>query len=120
MFENFNFSHFHRQNFSLEEWNTLRDLPEDKGIVIRSADKGSCVVIWDREDHLKEADRQLSDNKIYRDVEYSKNMLSPLVGKSNKILQSLSKKKYISEKELKYFTCNNKNGSSLGKLYFFT
>ena len=120
LFEGSNFSHFHRQNFSREEWKALRDLAEDKSIVIKSADKGSCVVIWDREDYLKEADRQLSDNKIYRDVEYTKNMLSSLVDKSNKIFQSLSKKKYISEKELKYFTCNNKNGTSLGNLYFFT
>ena len=93
LFEGSNFSHFHRQNFNREEWKALRDLAEDKGIVIKSADKGSCVVIWDREDYLKEADRQLSDNKIYRDVEYSKNMLSSLVDKSNKIFQSLSKKK---------------------------
>ena len=78
------------------------------------------MVIWDREGYHKEADRQLSDNKIYRDVEYVKNMLSSLVAKSNKIFQSLSKKKYTSEKELKYFTYNNKNATNLGKLYFFT
>ena len=36
-------------------------------------------------------------------------MLSSLVDKSNKIFQNLSKKKYISEEELKYFTYNNKN-----------
>ena len=39
------------------------------------------MVIWDREGYLKEADRQLSDKKIYRDVEYTKNMLSSLVDK---------------------------------------
>ena len=39
------------------------------------------MVIWDREGYLKEADRQRSDNKIYRDVEYTKNMLSSLVDK---------------------------------------
>ena len=45
-------------------------------------------------------------------------MLSSLVDKSNKIFQSLSKKKYISEKEMKYFTYNNKNAANIGKLYF--
>ena len=39
------------------------------------------MVVWDREGYLKEADRQLSDDKIYRDVEYTKNMLSSLVDK---------------------------------------
>ena len=38
--------------------------------------------------------------------------------KSNKIFQSLSKKKYRSEKELKYFPYNNKNATTLGKFYF--
>ena len=45
---------------------------------MKSADKGSCVVIWDREDYLKEADRQLSDNKIYRVVKYTKKMFSSI------------------------------------------
>ena len=45
-------------------------------------------------------------------------MLSSLVDKSSKIVQSLCKKKYISEKELKYFTCDNENSTNLGKSYF--
>ena len=38
--------------------------------------------------------------------------------KSNKIFQSLSKKKCKSEKELKYFPYNNKNAANLRKFYF--
>ena len=45
---------------------------------MKSADKGSCVVIWDREDYLKEADRQLSDTKIYKVVKYTKKMFSSI------------------------------------------
>ena len=48
-----------------------------------------------------------------------KNMLSSLVDKSNNIFQRLSKRKYTSEKELKYFTYSNKNATDLGKLNFF-
>ena len=87
-------------------------------MVIQSADKGSCMVTWDRKDYLKKADRQLSDYKIYRDVNCTKKMLSLLVDKSNKIFPSLSRKKYILEKEVKYFTYNNKNATNLGRLYF--
>lgn len=118
MFEGRNFSHFHRQSFSQGEWKALGDLGEDRDIVIESADKGSRVIIWEREDYLKETDRQFSGSKIYTDVNYTKNMLSSPLDKSNKIFQSLSKKKYISEKELKYFTCNSKNATNLEK--FFT
>ena len=72
LFEDSNFSHFQRKNFSREKLKALKDLAKDKSIVIKRADKGSCVVIWDTEDYLKEADKQLSDNKIYKDVKYTK------------------------------------------------
>ena len=45
---------------------------------MKSVDKGSCVVVWDREGYLKEADRQLNDTKIYRVVKYTKKMLSSI------------------------------------------
>ena len=64
LFKDSNFSHCHQQNFSWGEWQVLKDLARDKSIVIKSADKQSCVVIWDKEDYLKEAGRQLKDNKI--------------------------------------------------------
>ena len=95
-----NSSPFHQQNFGWEECKVLRNLAEDKSIVIKSVDKGSCVVIWDREDYLNEVDR-LHDDEIYSDVKYTKNVLSSLVNKGE-IFQSLSKNKYISEKELKF------------------
>ena len=36
----------------------------DKTIVIKGADKGSAVVVWDREDYIKEAENQLGDASI--------------------------------------------------------
>ena len=45
LFENSNFSHFRRQIINLEEWKALRDSAEDKGMVIKSGDRGLCVVI---------------------------------------------------------------------------
>ena len=32
-----------------------------RSIVIKKADKGSSIVIWDRVNYLKEANKQLSD-----------------------------------------------------------
>ena len=43
-------------NLSKEEWDTIRSLADDRNIVIKRADKGSCVVIWDRNDYVKEAE----------------------------------------------------------------
>ena len=33
--------------------------------MVIKADKGSCVVIWDRNDYITEAEKQLSDKDVY-------------------------------------------------------
>ena len=43
-------------------------MKNDNTIVIKGADKGSGVVVWDREDYLKEAHQQLSDKEVYDEV----------------------------------------------------
>ena len=50
----------------------------------KKADQGSCVVIWCRDDYIKEAESQLKDNTVYKDVNSKETMLSDLVDKSNK------------------------------------
>ena len=44
-------------NLINEERLTLNSLRDDTSIIIKEADKGSCVVVWDREDYLKEAEK---------------------------------------------------------------
>ena len=34
----------------------------------KSADKGSVVVVWDRGDYIEEAQKQLSDKEVYKEV----------------------------------------------------
>ena len=43
-------------------------LKNDNTIVIKGADKGSEVFVWDREDYLKEAHTQLSEEEVYEEV----------------------------------------------------
>ena len=43
-------------------------MKDDCSIIIKGADKGSVVVVWDREDYLKEAYRQLDDKEVYEQV----------------------------------------------------
>ena len=52
-------------NLSKEEWLAMRGLAEDRKIIIKPVDKGSCVVVWDREDYIAEIDRQIIDNETY-------------------------------------------------------
>ena len=55
-------------NLTKKEWDALFDLKNDKPIVIKGADKGSAVVVWDREEYIKEAENQLGDTNIYEEV----------------------------------------------------
>ena len=55
-------------NLSKEEWDALSDLINDKSIIIKSADKGSAVVVWDREDYILEAEGQLFNKDVYLEV----------------------------------------------------
>ena len=95
----------------------MRSLADDKSIVIKKADKGSSVVLWDRNDYVMEAEKQLSDANVYKDVSFNENILQDLVGTSNKLFENLKAKGKISKKQLKYFTYKYKKTTNLGKLY---
>ena len=51
-----------------EEREDLYNLKDDTSIIIKVAGKVSVVVVWDREDYLKEAYRQLDDKEVYEQV----------------------------------------------------
>ena len=46
------FSDLKNSNMSREEWQAVRFLADDRNIMIKKADKGSCVVVWDRNNYL--------------------------------------------------------------------
>ena len=41
-------------NLSKVEREALRDLMKDSSIVIKPADKGTTIIVWDKEDYLRE------------------------------------------------------------------
>ena len=65
-------------NFTSEEWKAMRSLPDDKQVVMKKADKSSCVVVWDGDDYLLEAERQLKDEEIYRSVTFNEKLIEDL------------------------------------------
>ena len=48
-----------------KEWDALRRLVDDRSIVVKEVDKGSCVVVWYRDNYIKEAKNQMMDNIAY-------------------------------------------------------
>ena len=66
----------------------------------------------------QEAEKQLSDKKVYQQVSNSEKVLSKLAKMSNKIIINLKKRGYITEKQLKYFSYEYRKATNFGKLYF--
>ena len=86
----------------------MRALVNDRIIVITKADKGSCVVVWDRNYYIVEVEKQLSDGKIYKDINFKDRILQGLADNSNKLFKSLKTKGSITEKELSTLLLNLK------------
>ena len=55
-------------NLTQEERKALYDLRNNTSMIIKEAERGSVVVIWDKEDYLKDAEEQLSCKEIYEEV----------------------------------------------------
>ena len=73
------FDNLKHSNTSKEEWQAIRALVDDRTIVIERADKGSCVVVWDRMDYLLEDEKLLSDSNVYKSVDFKEKLLADLV-----------------------------------------
>ena len=54
-------------NLTRGEGSALYNLKNDKNIVIKTTDKGSAVVVWDRDDYIREAEKQLGDTDIHEE-----------------------------------------------------
>ena len=52
-------------NLTKEEREALYSLKDGPSIIMKCADQCSVFVVWDREDYLKEAYRQLDDREVY-------------------------------------------------------
>ena len=61
-------------NSTKDEHDALYNLKDDPSIIIKSAAKGFVVFVWEKEDCLKEANKQLDDKEVY-EVPHNPNVL---------------------------------------------
>ena len=73
-------------------------MKNDKSIVIKGADKGSAVVIWEREDYIKEEEKQLGDSDVYEDVPDDP---EPLVSIIHRTIEKIRKRGYLKKETIK-------------------
>lgn len=53
----------------------MRSLVKDRSVVVKKTDKSYCLAVWNREDYIAEAERQLRDVTVYKDVVFKRKML---------------------------------------------
>ena len=68
--------------------------------MIKSANKGSVVVVWDREDYIKEAEKQLGDEYVYEEVS---NDVAYLLKIINEVIANIRKQGDLKRDNLDYF-----------------
>ena len=71
-------------NLTKVEREGLHDLMYDKNFVIKPADKGSAIVLWDKQGYLKECQLQLGNKSFYEEVKRD-----PLQGVMQKIRNTI-------------------------------
>ena len=89
----------------------LQFIPTPKNI-IKEADKGSGIVVWDRKDYLAEAKKQLDDKEVYQEVRGD--IESLLIKIIKRVLGNIRNRRDISDETLDYFLVNN---PKLGRFY---
>ena len=53
----------------------MLSLADDQNLVIKKAGKGLCVVVWDQKHYLMEAEKQLSDKNVCKEVEFNEKLI---------------------------------------------
>ncbi|KAL7384032.1 hypothetical protein ABVT39_023002 [Epinephelus coioides] len=92
-------------NLSKAERTALHQLKRNPSIIIKPADKGSKVVIMDRQQYLLEANRQLSNPLHYKSIPSTMQHNTQL--QIRHIIQTLYTKKYISAKQRNFLSGPN-------------
>ena len=88
-------------NLTKWERNALYSLRDDPSVIIKEGDKGSSVLVWDREDYFREANSQLSDKAVYQDVKGDTE--GPLLKVIKRVLRKIRNRGDISDETLDYF-----------------
>ena len=87
-------------NLTREERSAFYNLKNDKNIVIKCADKSSAVAVWDRDDYIKEAEKQLGDKEIYEEV---CNDPEPLISTIHNAIEKIRLRGDLNADTIKYF-----------------
>ena len=89
-----------KSNVTPEEKLALRKLSNNPDLVIKAADKGSAIVIQNREDYVKEGERQLGDSKYYQSM--TEDLTSKHAEEIKNYVLKMHQNKEITEKTMEF------------------
>lgn len=104
---------FQKQNLTRDQREALNQLAWNKELTIKSADKGGAVVVMDTSLYIQEANRQLSNNKYYKEI--TEPITSSIIPQITDILYRLHESSYINSKQLDFLLPRN----SQDERYFY-
>ena len=102
-----------RFNTSKHERQAIVTLRKNTDIVIKPADKGGAIVIMNKEDYIKEGERQLANTTHYQKIEDIKKLRHKFIKEVEQSLRSLKNREYINEDIFKILLRNNPRTSNL-------
>lgn len=90
----------YRDNLTYDERRAIKELRNDRDIIIKPADKGSATVVMDKCAYVAEANRQLNNSRYYRKLEHP--IFQNNVTAINEILEDLKQQRYITDQQYLY------------------
>lgn len=89
-----------KPNLELTEIEAIKQLREAKHIIMKPADKGSAVVIMDREQYIFEVNRQLNDKVYYKKLQEP--IYLETVPMVQEIVEKLKTRRFVNYRQAKY------------------
>ena len=92
------------RNLSSQEYKAIKSLQHNPDIVIKPADKGSAIVILDRQYYISEGLRQLNDHNFYEqtNIDYT----GEVINRVNLHVHNMLQRGQITERTCNYLTTN--------------
>ena len=94
-----------KKNLTKEKYKAIKSLKNNKDIIIKPADKGSAIVILDKESYINEGQRQLRDTKFYEKT--NTNHTGEVINRINLHVHNMLQRGEISQNTCNYLTTDN-------------
>ena len=92
-------------NLTKDEYKAIKSLKNNQDIIIKPADKGSAIVILDKQSYINEGQRQLHDTKFYEETD--SNHTGEVINRVNLHVHNMLQRGEIPQNICNYLTTDN-------------